>query len=204
MSLDMSTLLKHGTMTDRKHQILQIAIEMIADEGYASLTMRALARANGMKLGALQYHFRTSDDMLRALVDYIAESYRQSFKSLQDAANNKSQPLGLRQVVIFILKDKPGEALLSDRLWPQLWAMQLVEPLVSDLVDDIYAIYVEILEKALSVTGKSTPRAEALFLMSLLEGSTIFMASGRRWEKDTKVFYSTVLEFIDNRYGEQS
>ena len=191
-------------MTDRKQQILQIAIEMIADEGYASLTMRALARASGMKLGALQYHFRTSDDMLRALAGYIAESYRQSFKSLQDAANNKSQPLGLRQVVIFILKDKPGEALLSDRLWPQLWAMQLVEPLVSDLVDDIYAIYVEILEKALSVTGKSTPRAEALFLMSLLEGSTIFMASGRRWEKDTKVFYNTVLEFIDNRYGEQS
>lgn len=191
-------------MTDRKQQILQIAIEMIADEGYASLTMRALARASGMKLGALQYHFRTSDDMLRALVGYIAESYRQSFKSLQDAANNKSQPLGLRQVVIFILNDKPGEALLSDRLWPQLWAMQLVEPLVSDLVDDIYAIYVEILEKALSVTGKSTPRAEALFLMSLLEGSTIFMASGRRWEKDTKVFYNTVLEFIDNRYGEQS
>ncbi len=69
-------------MTDRKQQILQIAIEMIADEGYASLTMRALARASGMKLGALQYHFRTSDDMLRALAGYIAESYRQSFKSL--------------------------------------------------------------------------------------------------------------------------
>ena len=55
-------------MTDRKHQILQIAIEMIADEGYASLTMRALARASGMKLGALQYHFRTSDDMLPAVL----------------------------------------------------------------------------------------------------------------------------------------
>ena len=55
-------------MSDRKQEILQTAIEIIADEGYASLSMRALARASGMKLGALQYHFRTRDEMLRALV----------------------------------------------------------------------------------------------------------------------------------------
>jgi AcrR family transcriptional regulator len=51
-------------MSERKQQILQTAIEMIADEGYESLTMHALARASGMKLGALQYHFRTSEEML--------------------------------------------------------------------------------------------------------------------------------------------
>ena len=83
-------------------------------------------------------------------------------------------------MVVFILNDKPGEGLLSDRFWSQLWAMQLVEPLVSDLVDDIYAAYIAILEKALVTSGKTTPRAEALFFMSLLEGSTIFMGSGRR------------------------
>ena len=39
---------------DRKTEILRSAIELIADEGYGSLSMRALARASGMKLGALQ------------------------------------------------------------------------------------------------------------------------------------------------------
>ena len=68
ISPDMPIILNRSTMTDRKQQILQITIEMIADEGYASLTMRALARASGMKLGALQYHFKTFDKMLRALV----------------------------------------------------------------------------------------------------------------------------------------
>ena len=52
---------------ERKQEILQIAIEIIADEGYSSLTMRSLARASGMKLGALQYHFRTWEALLRAL-----------------------------------------------------------------------------------------------------------------------------------------
>ena len=180
MSLDMPIILNRSAMTDRKQPILQIAIEMIADEGYASLTMRALACASGMKLGALQYYFKTFDKMLRALAGYISKSYRLSIESLQNCASNLHQQLEVRDVVVFILNDKPGEGLLSDRLWPQLWAMQLVEPLVSDLVDDIYAAYIAILEKALVTSGKTTPRAEALFFMSLLDGSTIFMGSGRR------------------------
>jgi len=118
--------------------------------------------------------------MLGALVGCISECHRLSLESLQNCANNLHQQLEVRDVVVFILNDNPGEGLLSDRLWPQLWAMQLVEPLVSDLVDDIYAAYIAILEKALVASGKTTPRAEALFLTSLLEGSTIFMGSGRR------------------------
>ena len=187
-------------MSERKQQILQTAIEIIADEGYGSLSMRALARASGMKLGALQYHFRTSKEMLRALVDYIAESYRRSFDSLR----NQDEPPGAREMVMFILEDAAGEALLGDRLWPQLWAMQQVEPLVSDLVEDVYAKYITTLEEALEVAGSSAPRAEALCLMSLLEGAMIFMGSGRRWEGDAKAFGDTVLEFVDNRYGGKS
>jgi AcrR family transcriptional regulator len=70
-------------MTDRRNQILQTAIEMIADEGNAELSMRALARVSEMKLGALQYHFRTADALLRAVVSHIANAYDLSFKSLK-------------------------------------------------------------------------------------------------------------------------
>ena len=69
-------------LSDRKIQILQAAIEIIVSEGYGKLTMRALARASGMKLGALQYHFRTWEDMLRALAAYISDAYRRSFEAL--------------------------------------------------------------------------------------------------------------------------
>ena len=72
MSSDMSTPLCPKTMTERKQQILQTAIELVAEEGYGNLSMRALARASNMKLGALQYHFRTWETLLRALVDYAA------------------------------------------------------------------------------------------------------------------------------------
>ena len=63
-----------------------------------SLSMRALARASGIKLGALQYHFRTSEDMLRALVAYIADIYNSNFDAVK--ANEPLTIKGDRKSVV--------------------------------------------------------------------------------------------------------
>jgi AcrR family transcriptional regulator len=73
---------------DRKTEILRSAIELIADEGYGSLSMRALARASGMKLGALQYHFRTWDALLIALVEYIEAEIISAFDASDDLSKS--------------------------------------------------------------------------------------------------------------------
>ena len=185
-------------MIDRKQEILQTALEIIADEGYGNLSMRALARASGMKLGALQYHFRTWEDMLRALVDFIAGVIRERLAS----SNRDSGDLTIREIAVFMLDESVDEEFLSDKLWPQLWAMQQVEPLVSDLLEDVYAEYLQILERALEARGSQSPRAEALCLMSLLEAESLFVGEGRRWEGDRGAMRETILKFIDERYGE--
>jgi len=197
MSPDMSPAYQEIVLNDRKQQILQEAIGIIASEGYGKLTLRALARASGMKLGALQYHFRTREDMLRALAAYIAIAYRQSFEALKSDAD----ALGLRDVVQFILDDPPGSVLQSDRLFPQLWAMSRVEPVMESLLDDIYVEYLDKLEKRLVGMGSEAPRAEALALMSLLEGATLFVGSDRRWADDADAVRDAALAFIDARYG---
>ena len=76
MSSDMLASYQEFDFSDRKQEIRQNAIDIIASEGYGKLTMRALARASGMKLGALQYHFRTWEDVLQALASHIAITYR--------------------------------------------------------------------------------------------------------------------------------
>lgn len=187
-------------MTDRKREILQAALEIIADEGYGSLSMRALARASGMKLGALQYHFRTWEDMLRALVAYIAEEIRERF----DSREGNGDVMTVREIAEFMLDDTVDNELLTDKLWPQLWAMQQVEPLVSDLLEDVYAEYLQIFEAALEASGSQSPRPEALCLMALLEAEALFVGSGRRWESDRSAVRESILNFIDKRYGEKS
>ena len=199
MSSDMSTAYKEIVVSERKRQILEEAIGIIASEGYGKLTMRALARASGMKLGALQYHFRTWEDMLRALAAYISEAYRASFEALRSDA----RALSLHDIVKFILDDVPGSAMQADRLFPQLWAMARVEPAMETLLDDIYVPYLDKLEKRLIDMGSTTPGAEALALMSLMEGTTLFVGSDRRWASDANAVRDAALAFVDARYGNE-
>ncbi|WP_372747206.1 TetR/AcrR family transcriptional regulator [Litorivivens sp.] len=184
-------------LTDRRKQILQAAIEIIATEGYSALGMRSLARASGLKLGALQYHFANWEALLVALASYISDVYKAGWHDLQ-ARGVGSSPVEFIQM---LLEDAPGNALLSDRLWPQLWAMGQVEPLVKELVDGIYAQYLSLLERALKTAGSPAPRIEAIALMSLVEGSTIFIGEGRRWEKHRKQVEKFVLDAIRERSG---
>ena len=45
------------------------------------IAMRAVARASGLKLGALQYHFRSREDLLRAMLEFIADRCRTQFQA---------------------------------------------------------------------------------------------------------------------------
>ena len=187
-------------MSERKQQILHAAIEIIAEQCYGSLTMRALARASDLKLGALQYHYPTRDDMLRALVGYIAAEYRKTF----DSITGDNSALKISDFLAFVATDPGAGVMHEERLWPQLWAMMQVEPLVADLVEGIYAEYILILEKLLEDAGSDAPHAEAIFLMSVVEGSSIFVDSGRRWEGDKEAVRTALLEFIQAKYGENA
>jgi hypothetical protein len=113
--------------------------------------------------------------MLRALVTYTSEAYRSKFELMK-----VNQQLSIRAVMNLVVIEPADGNLQLDKLWPQLWAMGQVHPIVADLVDDIYAEYILILEDLFNKSESTSPRAEALCLLSLAEGSTIFVGSGRR------------------------
>ena len=187
-----------SSMSERKQQILQSAIHIIAEQGYGALTMRALARASDLKLGALQHHYRTMDEMLQALVDYIAREYRRSL----DAQFSNTEAPTLYQIVSLMLRNHSADDTLDiGRLWPQLCAMKQVYPLMADLLNSLYEGYLQILESALKELGARNPHIEALCLMSLIEGTADFIGSGKHWESDADALRNTVLEFIAAKYG---
>jgi len=186
-------------MSERKQQVLQKAIEIVTTEGYGSLTMRALARASDLKLGALQYHFKTREDMLRGVIAYVAEEYQKTLDSITSSENAVS----LVDIIEVIAMEPADGVLQEDKLFPQFWAMMQAEPLVEDLVNELYTEYLQLLETALKGLGSQNPRAEALCLMSMIEGSTIFTGSGRPWEADQRAVCKTVLEYFELKYGDK-
>lgn len=55
--------------TQGKDRIIQAALELIAGEGIAALTNRAVARRAAVSLGSLTYHFPSQADLLRECLD---------------------------------------------------------------------------------------------------------------------------------------
>jgi AcrR family transcriptional regulator len=194
----MSTAHQEIVLSDRKHQILQAAIEIIASKGYGNLTMRALARASGIKLGALQYHFRTWEDLLQALAAYIADAYQRSWQALQLS----DEEVSLQSLVHFIIEDPAGTTLSGDEFFPQLWAMAQVEPAMAEKLDELYGVYLEKLEKRLTDLGSRAPTADALAIMSLLEGSIVFVGDDRRWANHRDAVRDAIRELLEARYGD--
>ena len=198
MSPDMSTEYQEIALSDRKQQILQAAIEIIASKGYGKLTMRAVARASGIKLGALQYHFRTWDDMLRALAAYIADAYQRSWEAL----HLNGEEASLQDLVRFIMDDPAGSTLSGDEIFPQLWAMAQVEPVIAEKLDELYAVYLEKLEERLTALGSRAPYADAIAIMSLLEGTIVFVGSDRRWANHADAVRDAIRKLLEARYGD--
>jgi AcrR family transcriptional regulator len=194
----MSTAHQENVLSDRKEQILLAAIEIIASKGYGKLTMRAVARASGIKLGALQYHFRTWDDMLRALATYIADVYRRSWTELHPNGEEAS----LQELVRFIMDDPGGHALSSNEIFPQLWAMAQVEPAMAEKLDELYVVYLEKLEGRLTALGSRAPAADALAIMSLLEGTLVFVSRERRWANHADAVRDAIRKLLEARYGD--
>ena len=57
-----------ATREATRGRILAVALELIADRGFAATTTREIAERLGFTKAALYYHYRTKDDLLAALV----------------------------------------------------------------------------------------------------------------------------------------
>jgi AcrR family transcriptional regulator len=185
-------------MTDRKREILQEAVNIIVTRGHAGLTMRAVARASGLKLGALQYHYPTRIDLVRALAEWVAEQTALNFEAYLQQENTDER--SLHAMVDFLIEDPLNHAIDLNTLFEQLWAMALVEPVIRALLDEMYGAYLAFVEQQLSEMGVDDPRPDALVIMSMLEGLSPFVGPGRRWHEHAESCVASIHAFLDARY----
>ena len=181
-------------MSARKEQILFESIRIITEEGYSSLSMRAVARGSRLTLGALQYHFPTWEDLLRSLANQIGDKY---WTAHSESSRDSEAPT-LLETVQFILDDAPGTELESERLFPQLWAMAQVEPVMKELLGNIYGRYTQILEEALTAEGIANPQIYALGIMTLLESTSLFIELHPTSSETKKTERECVMAFVNS------
>ena len=61
---------------ESKNRICEAAIEIAARDGFASMSLDAVAAEAGVSKGSLLYHFRTKEDLVQGTLAHFAESVR--------------------------------------------------------------------------------------------------------------------------------
>jgi len=66
---------------ERRAEIVEAMLRVMARQGYAKASVAAVAREAGLAPGLLHYHFRTKQEILLALIDRLAGGVRARFEA---------------------------------------------------------------------------------------------------------------------------
>ncbi len=195
---------RSGTATlekgiSRLTSILDAAREVFLDVGYAGFTMRKISDRAGMAIGNLNYYYRTKQDLLQDLLEYVINDYLVEFERRRLIAGD-SPERQLRAVLKFWIDDLNTRE--TTIFFPELWALANHDPRVAELVDELYAKAREPLNELIPQINPTLTRMEAeriaLYMCASMEGLTVFVGEGKAWEPQIEeIKRITLRNFMD-------
>jgi len=70
-----------------KNKILQKAIKLFNESGTASVSMNALAESLGISAGNLQYHYKSKEDVIRAIYELMFADWQLIYAGMDESFN---------------------------------------------------------------------------------------------------------------------
>ena len=207
-------LTRKGTATHKKGvarlvSILDAAREVLLDVGYAGFTMRKISNRAGIAIGNLNYYYRTKEDLLQDLLEYVINDYLVEFERQRTLAG-QSPERQLQAVLKFWIDDLNTRE--TTVFFPELWALGNHDPRVAELVDELYAKAREPLNELIpqinpTLTTKEAERL-ALYMCATMEGLTVFVGKDKAWEPELaeikRITLNNFMDLIKNAKGKKS
>lgn len=85
------------TEANRREDLLHAAAHLFIEKGFAATTTRDIAKAVGMRSGSPFYHFRSKQDLLKAV---MIEGLESGYARLQSAIEGIDDPVQRMQVLV--------------------------------------------------------------------------------------------------------
>ncbi|WP_445397214.1 TetR/AcrR family transcriptional regulator [Streptomyces sp. LE64] len=164
----------HVTAAERRPQLIAAAIELMAREGVAAGSTRAIAAELGVAQATVHYTFGTKADLYRAVLESLSAELIDGAQRGVAAANGLEEALRATADAFWAdLGDRPELHLV----WFELVAFSLRTPELRDVVERHYRYMTRIATDALTETGSRTGRGYAVpaeeladFLVTGLDG----------------------------------
>lgn len=100
---------KPPTLTERarRAQLIEVAIEQVAEHGYAGTSLSRIAEGAGITKAAVLYHFSTKDAVIRAAYDHVLDALVRTVGAAVDAADVAAKPAAYARAMIGHLRERP-------------------------------------------------------------------------------------------------
>jgi len=162
-----------------RDRILVEARRTLINDGYDAFVLRTVAERLDMKLGNLQYYFRTRDDLL---LEVIRREARSDLESIRFILEQEQPPLdALRQLVHSLVGKWRAE---SGVVFTTLAFLSLHREPFRAVYRDVYAAFYNELERAIECAEPGHARTEyrqrARLLTALIDGAAMQTQTGPR------------------------
>ncbi len=169
-------------MSDRRAQILDAALDLMADRALHEVSTRAIARRVGFSQPALFRHFRNRRALLQALVQHVRGQLAARAEALVATSSGLELARGLARALVEQARARPGTlTLLFEALTVDDPALQAA---VRSLVDTWRTLAATAVEGAIAqgqVSAEVDPEQAGRLLVAVQQGSLLqWRIDGRR------------------------
>lgn len=131
---------------DRRAQLIEATIKVIARMGYARTTMSDVARTAGLSHGLVNFHFQSKENLLLETLLFLSAEYHANWKAAVAEAGGKPQD----QLLALLMADFHPAICTQDRLsaWSAFWGEAASRPIYQDRCgsfDTAYNTFIETL-----------------------------------------------------------
>lgn len=129
---------------ERRLQLIEATITVMAAHGYARTTLAEVARVAGLSHGLANFHFETKEKLLAATLDHLSEEYRTNWQS----ALAKAGPEAATALAAMLMADFNPEICRPDKLsaWCSYWGEAQSRPMYQEHCGSNDAAYIATLE----------------------------------------------------------
>ena len=147
--------------------VVQSAIRLFAQNGYAATTTRAIAREAGISAGLMYHYFDSKESLLRAVFDHIMAILNEAVTAAMVVSPPNGQTAAVLRTIFTLLADDAP-------FWTLFYALRsqpAITPLLAEAFCEVTNQLRLLFEAEYRQAGYADPVLESYVLYSLLEGT---------------------------------
>lgn len=130
-------------------KILEVAKTLFTQGGYGEMTMRQVAEHTGMSLSNVQHYFPAREDLLRALLESVMDSYDPAFGEIETREIDPKAKL--EAAIRYLLEDTKRSA--TERLFVEIWSLATRDAIAREIFDKMYTHHRQNLGRLISAAN---------------------------------------------------